>query len=366
MNIVFFCKRHYMQKDVIVDRYARLYEFPTQLALLQHNVLGICLSYRPSKTGLFSQTDDQHQALDWYSFNCDKIVLLKLIRYIYNSYKLINEFKPDYLLGSSDCIHIVFTALYARLFRIPYYVDLYDNYESFGLAKLPGLLTLYRYSIKKAKGICCVSETLADYIRQRYRHENVITLESTITGEDFFPQDKLKCRDVLALPCRARIIGLAGALDSSRGIGMLYESFLTLAGTDPSLHLALAGPLDDHCPIPFHPRIHYFGILAHEQIPAFYNALDLAVVCLRDTEFGRYAFPQKTYEILACKTPILAARVGALAETFKNYPDCLYDPEDANDMRIKIVHMLNKPYQIDMPIPTWSDQVKRLAGWIEI
>ena len=32
MRIAYLCKRHYMGKDVVLDRYARLYEIPFQLA----------------------------------------------------------------------------------------------------------------------------------------------------------------------------------------------------------------------------------------------------------------------------------------------------------------------------------------------
>lgn len=32
MRVAFLCKRRYMGKDVILDRYARLYEIPFQLA----------------------------------------------------------------------------------------------------------------------------------------------------------------------------------------------------------------------------------------------------------------------------------------------------------------------------------------------
>jgi hypothetical protein len=36
MRMAFLCKRHYMGKDVIADRYARLYEIPYQLVKLGH------------------------------------------------------------------------------------------------------------------------------------------------------------------------------------------------------------------------------------------------------------------------------------------------------------------------------------------
>lgn len=365
MKIVFLTKRQYMQKDVIDDRYARLYELPHQLARQGHQIKVVCLSYRRREQGRIQHFQDEQDFPEWYSWNLGSLILTGGLRYLRETLGLIKDFQPDLLLGSSDCPHLVLTAYFAGKCRIPYFVDLYDNYESFGLAKIPGLLPLYRQAIKKADGVSCVSEPLSGYIRQFYGHNNVLTLESTINGDDFLPQDKQASRLALKLPIDARIIGVAGSLHSTRGIGLLYQSFLELAVNDSRLHLALAGPVEKQCPIPQHPRLHYLGLLPHADITTFYNALDLAVVCMRDTAFGRYAFPQKTYEILACRTPILTARLGALEQTLRDYPRCLYEPESALDLKQKICTLLDQPCQVDIPIPTWSLQAQRLAEWLQ-
>lgn len=365
MNICFLTKRQYMQKDVIDDRYARVYELPNQLAQQGHQVQGICLSYRERKQGRFGHYNENGGLLEWQSFNLGRLIVPGFLHYLQQAEETIQNFKPDILIGCSDCIHAVITEYFSKKLKIPYFLDLYDNYESFGLAKIPGLLFLYRQAIKNAAGISSVSEPLSEYIRQHYGHSNVLTLESTIGGNDFFPQDKRACRLQLQLPIDARIIGVAGSLHPNRGIDLLYDSFLHLAQNDASLHLALAGPVDKRCPIPTHPRIHYLGLLAHKDVATFYNALDLSVVCMRDTEFGRYAFPQKTYEILACKTPILTARLGALERTFEDYPECLYEPDQQSDLQNKIAALLLEPRIIDIPIPTWSAQAQRLSYWLQ-
>ena len=51
MRIAFLCKRRYMGKDVIDDRYARRYEIPYQLARLGHQVHGFCLGYQGQPAG---------------------------------------------------------------------------------------------------------------------------------------------------------------------------------------------------------------------------------------------------------------------------------------------------------------------------
>ena len=364
MNIIFITKRQYMQKDVIDDRYARLYEIPNEIAIHGHQVLGICLSYRKRKEGVFEHLRNKG-LLVWYSNNIGLFIIPGLIRFIYKSLSLIKSFKADVIIGSSDCPMVFFTALLARLTKKPYFLDLYDNYESFGLASIPAVLPLYRWAIKSANGIYCVSEPLSDYIRQFYKHTNVITLESTIKGGDFYPKEKKSSREGLSLPILGTLIGVAGSLNKERGIGLLYDSFLQLADSYPDLHLVLAGTPDKALPIPEHPRIHYLGLLPHQAIVNFYSALDLAVVCMRDTEFGRYAFPQKTYEILACRTPVVTAKLGALKQTFKLYPQCLYEPDNQADLKKKIENLINNPEIIEQPIPTWREQAFKLIEWIQ-
>jgi glycosyltransferase involved in cell wall biosynthesis len=353
-----------MQKDVIDDRYARLYELPNQLAYQGNEVRGVCLSYRIRKQGEFKHFEKENSSLIWNSVNLGAFIFPGLIRFSYSVFFLIRSFKPDAILGSSDCPMVILTGIFARFFNIPCFIDLYDNYESFGLAKIPGVLPLYRWAIKHSTGVSCVSEPLSEHIRQLYGHLNVLTLESTIMGGDFYPQDKQLARTSMALPCGAKIIGVAGSLDYGRGINLLYNSFLELAKKHPDLHLALAGTTDSMSPIPQHSRIHYLGLLPHKDIVSFYNALDLAVICMRNTDFGRYAFPQKTYEILACKTPVLAAKLGALQHTFRDYPQCQYEPDNQNDLEAKIANLLENPVIINIPIPTWQDQVKKLLSWI--
>jgi len=95
-------------------------------------------------------------------------------------------------------------------------------------------------------------------------------------------------------------------------------------------------------------------------MPIFFNALDVAVLCMIDTPFGRYAFPQKTYEIIACGTPIVTANLGALSITLQDFPACLYEPENMPDLIEKIAAQLSSPQIPSMIIPDWKQQAGKL------
>ncbi len=61
-----------MSKDVILDRYARLYEIPYQLARLGHEVRSYCLSYQQAEEGVW-QHDVALGSLHWQSRSLGKL-----------------------------------------------------------------------------------------------------------------------------------------------------------------------------------------------------------------------------------------------------------------------------------------------------
>ena len=136
MRIVFLCKRRYMAKDVIVDRHARLYEIPRQLANLGHKVLRLCLSYYGDEEGEWAHETEAGE-LRWVSRCLGRTVLPGLLGYPWRALTTAREFAPDIIIGASDIPHVVVGHWLARRLNVPCVADLYDNFESFGLARIP-------------------------------------------------------------------------------------------------------------------------------------------------------------------------------------------------------------------------------------
>jgi len=364
MRIAVLWKRRYMGNDVITDRYARLYELPLGLAQDGHAVLALCLSYRHAQPERRVDPISGPGSLVWQGYNAGPGWVGGLPGYWRSALAQLRAFRPDVLLGGSDAPHAVLTQHFARRLGLPYYIDLYDNFESFGLTRIPGLLSLYRRALCGASGIAAVSDLLAEYVRTLAPGVPVITLESTIDPERFFARDRQAVRARLGLPAQGRLVGVSGSLARSRGVDLVYESFLRLSADDPTLYLVLAGDLDRRMPPPRHPRVLYLGRIPHAEMPYFFSAIDLALIPMLDTAFGRYAFPQKAYEIMACGTPLLTARVGALARTLADYPACLYDGAVPGELDRGIRRQLTEPLLPPLPIPSWTQQSVRLAAFM--
>lgn len=361
MRIAYICKRQYMSHDVIVDRYARLYEQPYQLAANGNEVLGICPSYRET-----SPKDEFHDVvrgrLRWVGLTPRGLgrVPLKLpgfAAYPKEALEYLHEFHPHLVVGASDCLHVILAQYLAKKLRVPFAADLYDHFESFALARIPGIKTLFRNALRQATLVSCVSEPLANLVRGEYRVKGkVICLPSTINTSLFHPISKFQCRQRLGLPLHAKLIGTAGGLSGEKGIAPVFRAYEALAQQDSDLHLVLAGKLDPSCPPPSGKRVHYLGMLSHADTAVLFNALDVGIVYIRDTPYGRFSFPQKAYEMAACETPMAVTRIGAMATLFQETPEILYEPDDTSSLIDCIKQQLRSPIRTQLHIPTWAAQ----------
>ncbi|NLV87724.1 MAG: glycosyltransferase family 4 protein [Clostridiales bacterium] len=225
MRIAFLCKRKYMSKDVILDRYARLYEIPYQLARLGHEVRGFCFSYQQAESGSW-----QHEAapgtLAWRSTGRGKLFASSLLTYPSSLLYELRSFKPDLIIAASDIPHVVLGHLLARKLGVLFVADLYDNFEGFGQARIPGFVSLLRYAVRNADLVLTTSEPLREMVEKVYHSKGkVIAMPSTIDTAVFKPLEKKQCRLDLGLPENGILIGTAGGLLEERGIGELYQAW---------------------------------------------------------------------------------------------------------------------------------------------
>ncbi len=367
MKILVLTKRQYMAKDLIDDRFGRFRELSLELARLGHEVQGLSLSYRNRPEGAFTDGDDSGgESVTWHSVNLLNGFSLALGKYPRRAVALAREFRPDVIWACSDAYHAIFGSWLTRHVRTPCVIDLYDDFETFAASQFPGVLPLFRRAVRAADGVSVFSRRLADHVARTYvRTKPISVIENGIRTDLFYPQDRSLCRQHLGLPANATIIGTAGALDKGRGIEALFKAFELLSAEFDDIHLALAGPRQRGLRIPTGPRVHDFQQLPHPTVPVLINALDLAVVCYRRSAQGEVSFPQKAYEILACRVPLVAAAVGSMNELLAEYPRCLYEPDDSNSLARAIEHQLETRTLVDLPAPSWADSARQLADLFE-
>ncbi len=344
-----------MNHDVISDRYARLFELPQQLNLMG-DVVAVCLSYRLHR----DQPIPQGLLPTWRRLNLPRSLL---IGWIFQLMGMARELRPGVVVASSDCLCVIVGAWLAKIVGAQFYADLYDEYDTFGLARIPGMRWLYRRALQAADGIIAVSETLAEDLREQYPGKPVMLLESTIDSSVFYPRPVEESREHLGLQRFAgrKLVGLCGGLNRFHGADVSFQAIRDLAARREDVVFVLAGRAFPECPLPEGENVVFLGMLPHADMPWFYSAMDVVMVPLSDTRFGYYAFPQKAYEVLACRRPVAAANVGALGRLFEALPSARYQPNSPDDLLQIIEGQLEHPAILEVDILTWADQAARLA-----
>jgi teichuronic acid biosynthesis glycosyltransferase TuaC len=365
MKILVLSKRQYMGKDLIDDRFGRFWELPLELARRGHEVHGITLSYRARQTGFFSDPVDAAGGnLTWHSVNLLERGVPAVRSYLRHGRQISIDFKPEIVWACSDAFHAILGRKVAGQSGAKCVVDLYDNFESYPATRVPGVLPLFKRALRTAAGITCVSSQLSAYVHDQYRcSAPVQVLENAIRADLFYPRDRQASRRQLNLPQTGRLIGTAGALNQSRGIDALYRGFEILAAQEKDLHLVLAGPRRRGDAIPHADRVHDLGNLALETVPLFLSALDVAVVSNRDSSFGRFNFPQKAREIIACGVPLVAAGVGSMKNLLSEYPELCFVPDDPQDLAQAVRRQLAKSIVVESKTPTWANMAVKLESF---
>ena len=360
-NILYLTKRFYTGKDLISDRYGRHWEVPRFLLKSGYTINGFAFSYRVRNSGQLYSEKSGFSSLSWTSINLGYTIVPGIVRYLFAIFRQSLRDKPDIVFASSDAFHIILGYFVSRILGKPYVADLYDNYESFWPTRIAGIRWLYRFSVRHAELVVCVSKPLAKYIANlRGRDSGIAIIENGVNTSHFKSLDKQSCRNRLKLPNDAYIVGTAGSLHPNRGINILFDAFTHLEKKGIKLVLALAGPLGPGISIPESPNIIYLGILPYDQVSEFLNALDLAIVCNTENEFGKYCYPQKLTEILATKTPFVSANIGSIgALASSTCADNLYEPNNFMDLAHKIEKNMPLPRQCDLPFHEWKDVAEK-------
>lgn len=353
LKILVITKRQYTNKDLLDDRFGRLRELPLELSFKGHHVYGLCLSYQKKEEKTIFDGP-----VEWQSINAGKSKILGLLKFIKQAIQTAS--KVNVIWACSDSIYGIIGSILSFKYDIPLVFDLYDNFEYFLMAKLPVINQLYRWAIRKSAAITCVSLPLARLMTSYGGKKRVFVIENAVQNDLFKPLDKNACIKALGLSQDIRFVGTAGALDKSRGTQFLFQAFDKLKEKYSDLHLLLAGPCNLH--IPSDTRIHYLGMLPLEKVPLVLNALEVSIICNLDNMFGRYCFPQKAREIMACKTPLIAARVGSMAEYFKDHPEWLFSPDDVSDLTRVLENRLQDRRTDYKNVLSWSDIASKLEN----
>lgn len=352
-----------MSKDVILDKYARLYEIPNQLALLGHEVECFCLSYQRHGEGIWDETNAEKK-LKWYSKSYIGIQKAKILAHPFILLEKLKKYQPDLIIAASDIPHIVMGSWIAKKLNRPFIADLYDNFEAYGQAKIPGLKLLFHKALDSAQLISTTSISLAEKIKIEHPTvPRIFPMPSVINKELFKFGDKLAARKVLNLPLGKELIGTAGGLTKMKGVDDLFKAWKIIRQEREDIYLVLAGPTEEMTPLPDDDRVIYLGLLPHKDIVNLFQALDVGVLCIPDDAFGKYCFPQKAYEMIATGLPIVSTAVGDMTYLLAEHSAMLYSPEKYEELSKCILTQIHHSTRLNIEIPDWRSSIKTFESY---
>jgi glycosyltransferase involved in cell wall biosynthesis len=361
LKILFLTKRRYTGKDLVNDRYGRLFEFVSGLGRLGHRLAAICIEYgRP--TTVIPPSISESPNVDWHLNSTGPGLIWGMRKHANETLRVAAAFEPDVILSASDAFNVWLGDRLARRLAVPHVADLYDNFESFGATSLPGVKWAFRRALRGCEGIVAVSAPLASLITAEIRPRgSVVVIGNGVDPTRFHRGDRRAARQAFGLPADALLIGTAGSLSRSRSIDDLFMAYMRLRKGDDRVSLVLAGQLGRGVALPKVAGITYLGDLQHDQVPLLLQALDVGVVCNRDSAFGRYCYPQKAVEMLSCGVPIVMADVGVASELLRGCRSALYRPGDSRDLAKAIGWQLANRFVPDGSACDWDNRVRLLA-----
>jgi glycosyltransferase involved in cell wall biosynthesis len=355
MKFCLLCKRYYTNKDLITDRFGRLYHLPAQLSKLGHSGFVAAADYRNSTVKKLQIPGVVFYSLPFSTLNC--------FTFFSKTYRRLQRFNPDILIASGDSYIGAVGFLYARFLGIPFIFDVYDDYTAFESNKIPGMKTLFYYSIRKADLITTASAPLQRLISQF--NKSVVTIENGTDLSIFKPIPWDYARSILSIKKDKKVIGFFGSIEKKRGVETLMEAISLLKASYSNLVLLMAGKNNLQLKLN-NPYIDYRGMVAQEKIPLFINACDVVVIPYLSNKLEEMTNACKIAEYLACSVPVVATRVSNHAEIFSDALQGICKPGDAQDMARAIRFQLETPQLVNFSKNlTWEHLGEKLSDALE-
>ncbi|WP_426688988.1 glycosyltransferase [Rhodanobacter ginsengiterrae] len=349
MKILFIGKRHPQQRDLIERPYGRFHNLPTALAAFGHEVQVLLCSHRN-----FSSSRVRIAGVEWLNEDLRTLGISGLYGKLSQH---ANEFRPDWVMGVSDTYYGWMAGRLGRATGACVAIDAYDNYEAYMPWNLP-LHLLWRRSIRAADLVTAAGPQLAQRLQSHRRGGHPVEIIPMVADPEFRPLDKQACRLALGLPSEARLIGYIGSWARNRGTTMLLDAFRRARALQPDLQLVLSGRPPPEALA--EPGVVGTGYVADVQLPELINALDVACVVTADTSFGRYSYPAKLCEAMACHVPVVATDTAPVRWMLAGSADHLVQPGDAASFSERILDLLDTPRAEYGPRPTWHEHALRL------
>lgn len=302
MNILFIGKRFNTNRDALLEKFGRNYQFPLHLAE-RHSVCLWLVDYH-TKTTIQSTAG----SLSITSTPVKNGAIFQY--YLLSKYKTA---KPiDIVIASGDCYIGLMAQRVAKKLKAKFVFDVYDKYDEFGGYIKPLGFDLFDYLLKTADMRLFASQAL---LQSLGKPETDAILSNGIDASHFRPIDKAEARRKLQLPVDATYVGYFGSMEPDRGVQDLINAVKILREQGLDVELLLGGKAEPSLNL-IQSGVRYLGNVPFEHVPYALASCDVLTVPYRRSPFMDAGASNKIIEAIACERPIVATRSPNLTANF--------------------------------------------------
>lgn len=304
INILFVGKRFNTNRDALLEKFGRNYQFPRHLSA-RHDVSLWLVDYHDKS--IVRSTDGQLSIIS---------TPVKSLAFFHH-YMLVKckTIKPiELVIASGDCYIGLIAHRIAKKMKARFVFDVYDKYDEFSGYIKPLGFDLFGYLLKIADIRLFASRALF----QSLGHSQLdAVLANGVDANHFRPIDKAEARIKLGLPVGQKFIGYFGSMEADRGVEDLVAAVGILRKQGENVELLLGGKIDPGLDLN-QPPIRYLGNVPFKNIPYALAASDVLTVPYRRSPFMDAGASNKIAEAIACQRPIVGTRSPNL---MANFPD---------------------------------------------
>ncbi|HXS74091.1 MAG TPA: glycosyltransferase family 4 protein [Rhodanobacteraceae bacterium] len=355
MRLTFLCKRHPQQRDLLERPYGRFHHLPAGLAALGHQVRVQLCSYRNLPSGCI-----ERNGVLWSSHDVRGLGVGGLMKALDAETAV---FRPDWIIACSDAWYGVIGRRLAKHHRARLAIDAYDNFEAYMPWNLP-LHWAWRRALRTAELVTAAGPQLAQLLQSHRHGEAPAEVLPMAADPEFVPMDKLESRGILGLPETAPLIGYVGSWARNRGTDMLLDAFRRARAAKPNLQLVLSGRPPAHALA--EPGVTGLGYIPDARLPVLLNALDVVCTVTADTRFGRYSYPAKLCEAMACGVPVVATATEPVRWMLRDLDRHLVPVNDPVAFAERVLDMLARPEAGYGERPGWREVAGRLDRLLQL
>lgn len=303
MNILFIGKRFNTNRDALLEKFGRNYQFPLHLS--KNNDVTLWLVDYHSRQTITAQDD----AL---SITSTPVKTLSIAAHYWNQGRR-NSPAVDIVIASGDCYIALMAYRLAKKLKAKFVFDVYDKYDEFGGYIRPFGFDLFGYLIKKADMRLFASHAL---LRDLGQDGIDAILSNGIDAKHFRPIDQALARQKIQLPNDATCVGYFGSMEPDRGVQDLIAAVQLLRGQGHKLELLLGGKAAADLDLT-QDGIRYLGNVPFQDVPYALAASDVLAIPYRRSPFMDAGASNKIAEAMACQRPIVATRSPNLIANFQ-------------------------------------------------